>query len=615
MAESGAVIPAEGAEMTAQIAAVEPIAISIPRIARVHITSLAKLAIDFALQPIVEVHTGQVFGYEALMRGYDMLALRSPVDLLDCAANAGSLVELERLLHARAIAKFTSVPDIRSKRIFVNLDGRVLGSAIELVTEAAAALHRQGIAPSAITVELSERHNNLSVEGFGDIVAGLRGLGVQLAVDDFGLGFSELKMLCDYGLDYLKIDGHFIRGIASNPRKRLFVSTICNLAHVLGMRVVAEGVETESDYVGARDAGCDLIQGYFVAKPTTEVSDLLECYSHVMRARSRLRRLRKTDEFLVRSEMTVLPAISDGMTLENTFELFRRSPQQSFFPVVDAGGAPRGIVHERDLKGYIYLPYGRDLLQNKSRPRSITSFITPCATVDVNTDAAQILDIFTNARGSDGVIVTENLKYCGVLSATDLLKVINEKRIQQAQDQNPLTELPGNLSISDHVMVAALDGDAPRFFCYLDFDNFKPFNDRYGFQHGDRAISLFAVLLRRHLGSGGFLGHIGGDDFFAGLAGAEAAAVRAQIEGLLEDFRRDVAKLYSAQDQAAGSIAGLDREGQPRHFPLMRCSVAVLELPAGAVTGDLNRIDAVIAKAKSAAKRAPAGIAWRVLEG
>jgi EAL domain-containing protein (putative c-di-GMP-specific phosphodiesterase class I)/GGDEF domain-containing protein len=600
--------------MTAQIAAVEPIAISIPRIARVHITSLAKLAIDFALQPIVEVHTGQVFGYEALMRGYDMLALRSPVDLLDCAANAGSLVELERLLHSRAIAKFTSLPDIRTKRIFINLDGRALGSAVDLASEAAAALQREGLSPSAITVELSERHDYLSVEDFGDIVGGLRGIGVQLAVDDFGLGFSELKMLCDYGLDYLKIDGHFIRGMTSNPRKRLFVTTICNLAHVLGMRVVAEGVETEADYIGARDAGCDLIQGYFIAKPTTQIDELLPSYSHIMTARSRYRRQRKTDEFLVRGEMTVLPTIKDGMQLEDVFDLFRRSPQQSFFPFVDAGGAPRGIVHERDLKSFIYLPYGRDLLQNKSHPRNITSFITACATVDVNTGAAQILEIFSNARSGDGVIVTENLKYCGVLSAADLLKVINEKRVQQAQDQNPLTELPGNLSISDHVLVAALDGDQARFFCYLDFDNFKPFNDRYGFQHGDRAISLFAVLMRRHLGGGGaFLGHIGGDDFFAGLAGEEPEAVRMRLARLIEDFRRDAEKLYSAQDQALRSIEGLDREGQPRHFPLMRCSVAVLELPAGAVTGDLNRIDAVIAKAKSAAKRAADGIAWRVL--
>jgi EAL domain-containing protein (putative c-di-GMP-specific phosphodiesterase class I) len=105
-----------------------------------------------------------------------------------------------------------------------------------------------------------------------------------MAIDDFGIGSSELKMLCDHSVDYVKIDGHFVRGISENRRKRLVVTAIANLAHVLGIRVVAEGVETELDLLGCREAGCDLVQGYFVARPTTDIAAFPEAYVNISTA-------------------------------------------------------------------------------------------------------------------------------------------------------------------------------------------------------------------------------------------------------------------------------------------------------------------------------------------
>jgi diguanylate cyclase (GGDEF)-like protein len=579
---------------------------------RQHTVALAKLTIEYALQPIVEISTGHVYGYEALMRGFDRLQFDTPIAMLDAAARDDQLVELEKMLLGRAIAKFASVPDIACKKLFLNLDGRTLHASDEMIASAARQLRAHRIPPSAICIELSERHNHASTPDFARMVRRLQRAGVRLAIDDFGVGYSELKLLCDYGLDYVKIDGHFIRGISDSHRKRLFVTTITNLAHLLGIRVVAEGVEDEADYVGCREAGCDLVQGYFVARPTCEPAELLPVYSHVAKTRARHRGTRRTDALLVRSEMVELPTLQEETNIEVVFEAFRKSPKQSFFPVVGRNGVPRGIIHERDLKQFIYLPFGRDLLHNKAFERGLTSFITPCPIVDIDTHAAGILEVFANAQGADGVIVTENLHYVGVLSAAALLKVINEKQLQQAQDQNPLTELPGNLSISDHVALTSLDGDQHRHFCYFDFDNFKPFNDRYGFQRGDRAITLFAALMRRHLtGSSFFLGHIGGDDFFAGCTGQANGKLRLRIEQLSHAFSTEVRKLYSEEDQRTGKIVGNDRDGKPREFELMRCSVAVLELGHGTLTNDLDKIDVTIAQAKSEAKHSPSGISWR----
>jgi PleD family two-component response regulator len=107
--------------------------------------------------------------------------------------------------------------------------------------------------------------------------------------------------------------------------------------------------------------------------------------------------------------------------------------------------------------------------------------VTDAPIADINTPAEQMLKIFADMDGSDCVILTENLRYAGVFSTSSLLKIINEKQLKTARDQNPLTSLPGNRSIRDYVQDAIRDGSGTRFFCYCDFDNFKPFNDRYGF--------------------------------------------------------------------------------------------------------------------------------------
>ncbi len=583
----------------------------VTRVASDQIVTLAKLVVEHALQPIVEIDTGRVYGHEALMRGHDRLGLETPYDLLDLAHRAGEIVALERMLHARAMARFTLV-ETQGEKLFLNLDGRALDAGLGVVDDLIEALRRSGIAPSSVVVELSERHDHLSSPVFPDVVRLLKQHGVRIAVDDFGIGFSELRLLCDYGLDYIKIDGSFVHGMAENPRKRLFVTTITDLAHVLGVRVVAEGVEVAADYLAAREAGCDLVQGWFVARPTTDMKAVLHSYAHVVGAQASKRGDRRNDGLRVRADMKRLPTIADTGSLEDVFEIFRNHPEESFFPVVDAAGCPRGIIHERELKKYIYNPYGRDLLRNKVHGRGFSSFVTPCPMADVDTDAGRMLQIFSHSRGSDGVIVTENLRYLGVLTTGALLEIISEKQIQKAQDQNPLTELPGNLSIADFVATAALDGDATRLFCYFDFDAFKPFNDRYGFRQGDKAITLFASLLRRHFGTAAaFIGHVGGDDFFAGFVGSEAERIVPGIARLLADFRREITELYAPEDRARGTIEGTDRDGRDRQYPLMRCSASVLELPVGTVTAELDRIGGTIATIKSQAKRDADGLVLR----
>ena len=111
-----------------------------------------------------------------------------------------------------------------------------------------------------------------------------------------------------------------------------------------------------------------------------------------------------------------------------------------------------------------------------------------------------------------------------------MLKILNEKKLALARDQNPLSNLPGNNSIFDYVFQALRDINNVYALIYFDFDNFKAYNDTCGFRQGDRVILLFSELLKsRSLSRDRFIGHVGGDDFFMAIKGTPLAKVVEEI--------------------------------------------------------------------------------------
>jgi len=575
------------------------------------LVTLSKLVLESAFQPIVEVATGTVFGYETLMRGFDRIGFSSPLELLDQAADAGQLLALEQMLTGRALAKFATLPDFASTTLFLNLDVRLIKDGDYIIERLVQHLRKTSIPPSSVCFELSERFDNTSVPEFSALISKLRKAGFKLAIDDFGVGHGEMKLLCDYQVDYLKIDRHFIDGIDESPRKRHLVKNIVHMAHVLGIRVIAEGIETEAELLACREYGVDLLQGYLIARPTTFPNELQPAFPHLAEVGRVRRSSQSLDEILIRKQIENLPAVYEHESIDTVFELFRRNPRQAFFPVLNANGEPRGVINEYHLKEFIYQPFGRDLLKNKVYERTISHFVDMAPIIGLDADAEQLMSLFASMDNSACIILTENMRYAGVVSAASLIKVISEKQLKIAQDQNPLTGLPGNRAISDFMQEAGRDDDDNRFFCYCDFDHFKPFNDHYGFHVGDHAISLFAALLRRYFFSDDhFLGHVGGDDFFIGVHGWRRDELSEILERLLSDFHDDVIGFYSQEEQEAGRIKGHDRHGIERDFPLLRCSIGILELPQGLLLDDVARVASSIAVVKAQAKEAHSGLVF-----
>lgn len=562
--------------------------------------------LDIAFQPVVNIHTGACYGYEALLRNTEEAGFEGIADFFDRCHALGILADVEMVLREKAVAKFITLEHHRQVKLFLNLDNRSLGIDDALARRTGEMLNSYGLDESTVVFEISERHPLGAPERATSTLAPCKQANFRIAIDDFGTSFSGLQMLYFAEPDFLKIDRFFVSDIANDSKKKLFLGQIVNIAHMLGVVVLAEGVETEREYFTCKDIGCDLIQGFMVQRPTRDVGLLLPRYPEVESLARRERRALVSDQKLIGDQATFVPPIPLDASMETVFERFRADKSLTFFPVVDESGEPVGIVREKELKDYTYSLYGKALISNKAYGRKLKDFVVRCPMADINTKAENILQAYSAVENSEGIIIVDGMKYVGFLSAHSLLRVINEKNLAAARDQNPLTKLPGNNVIHEYVSETLGAVECAAVLAYFDFDNFKPFNDKYGFRLGDRAILLFAESLARALPRDTcFAGHVGGDDFFAGFRAVEFEDAMEMCREIVEGFRRDVESFYDDDTRRAGHILGNDRLGNPVRFPLMTVSAAVVQLPAGRPVHSVDEVSELIAHLKKEAKNNP----------
>ncbi|MFH0996469.1 MAG: bifunctional diguanylate cyclase/phosphodiesterase [Pseudomonadota bacterium] len=538
--------------------------------------------IDYAFQPIVNIHSGVCYGYEALLRNHVAAGFSSIAELFDAAHKDQVLHGVDLFLREKAITKFTKLEWKHQVKLFFNLDNRVLNSTDYKPGNTLNQLKFANMSQDAFCFEISERHELPQNKVVADVLNNYRAQGFKIAVDDCGAGFAGLKLLYYIRPDFIKIDRFFIQDITTDLNKRIFVSSLVNLAHILGSIVIAEGVETKQEYYSCRNIGCDLIQGYLVQRPTTDINQLKIRYDHIHAlSEDEQRKDKSGDKNLIDTQMEYIDPVISCENVFNVFEKFKSQQQHSFFPVINNNQEPLGIISDKSFKNYSFSRFGSQLLQNPSIGKDLNRFITKFPIADIHTPVEKILEIYTQNEHIEGIIIVENLKYKGFLNARSLLKVLNEKNLSIARDQNPLTKLPGNTLIHKYVSEAMLETDIPYYLVYFDFDNFKPYNDTYGFRQGDRVILLFSELLKsRAINLYGFAGHIGGDDFFMGVKGLDLNKVYAKVQKLVKRFKNDVTSFYDSEAIEKGCILAKDRDGKKVCFPLMTVSAVILELPA-----------------------------------
>jgi len=569
-------------------------------------------ALEYAFQPIVNIHTGAAIGHEALLRNYRQAGFETIQEVFDKAYLEKALFKVDLALREKAIAKYAQLGFGNKAKLFFNLDNRVLGMPDYVPGYTTYILKKYHLNPGNVCFEISERHDVFDIVDPENILNQYRKQYYKIAIDDFGAGYCGLQLLYRSEPDYLKIDRYFIQDIAKDVKKKLFVSNIVNIAHILGIAVIGEGIETEMEFLTCKKVGCDLVQGYLVQRPTTDMGEVKLYYAVVDEINGHDKRSPRNDETLIYSQMESLQPLHEDSIIPDVFESFRTNKGGNFFPVIDSNHEPVGIIRENDFKSYIYSPFGKEVLANKSIGKRLKDFTVKCPVAEINKQAEKILEIFSQDEDSEGIIITENGRYLGFLSAKSLLRILNDKNLTLARDQNPLTKLPGNNLINQYLSTIVSNDAGYYHAVYLDFDNFKPFNDRYGFRTGDRAIIMFTEILKKHLPAHeAFIGHIGGDDFFVGFEHEDnnERPVFETVSGLIKTFSQDVASLYDREDRERGYIISRDREGVEKTFPLLTVSAAVLKIPPQQRTFSVDTIGSHIAYLKKTAKTSPGHVA------
>jgi len=226
-------------------------------------------------QPIVSLKSGKIIGFEALSRWRTSRGLVSPSEFIPIADETGLIIPINRALLREACQQlrewqfqFTSQPPLIMS---VNLAPKQFGLP-ELVAEIAAILHDSGISPRTVNFEVMETLAMEEGERGLSIMAELKALGLSLSIDDFGTGYSSLSRLPRFPIDALKIDRSFISNMGRDGENREIVRLIVLLAHSIGLKVIAEGIEKENQIDELKRLGCEMAQGYLYSPPVSAQS-------------------------------------------------------------------------------------------------------------------------------------------------------------------------------------------------------------------------------------------------------------------------------------------------------------------------------------------------------
>jgi diguanylate cyclase (GGDEF)-like protein len=220
------------------------------------------------LQPQVDVKTGKIHGLEALIRWFDGQRYIPPDEFIPLAEKNGLIVRIGD----DVIQKVFSLMEDCQRRQMLDIKFSINVSAVEMfdssfVERMAMYLETYDVDPTNVTLELTETAILANIEEAQAIMTQLRNMKLSLSIDDFGSGFTSLSYLSYLPIDEVKLDKGFIDHIVDNGRDRIMLGHFTELCHDLGLKVVAEGIETEEQLQCIEHIGCDLYQGYYFSKP------------------------------------------------------------------------------------------------------------------------------------------------------------------------------------------------------------------------------------------------------------------------------------------------------------------------------------------------------------
>jgi EAL domain-containing protein (putative c-di-GMP-specific phosphodiesterase class I)/GGDEF domain-containing protein len=549
-------------------------------------------------QPIFSFREGRMLGFEALVRGPEGSLIESPVDLFSAAHAAGLALELNIVCVQEILRAF-------SRR---NLDGNLfLNMSPQLIMQrgfdqerAGRFMQNLGVEPSRVVIELTEDYPTVDFRFVHESLMLYRAMGFRVAIDDLGEGFASLRLWSELKPEFVKADKHFVAGISHDPVKLQFLRAIQHIAETCGSLVIAEGIENAEDFRVAKDIGIACGQGYFIGRPSERPNTRLPGEAELAFADARVpvvpaARLRAGTEPTAHDFVHAVDAATPQMSIAAVLKRFAQVPTLNAIPVIGPAGL-EGVVSRTQLELVAASPEAARLL---SRACIEVADLAPIR-VEADLDLAALTALLVESQArhlAEGFVILSKGRYLGMGNSRDVMRALQNSRVLAARYTNPLTLLPGQVPINEH-LERLLAAQVPFTAWFVEVDQMRGLNDGAGFEKGDALIHDAARLIEAACQPGvDFAGHVAGSRFVV-LMQSEDWNPRA--ERLLAQFPSVVEAHVPPGAAELGYFTARSRDGRDKVRPLPRLAIGILPVLPGVFE---TRHEVVIA-AKHAAQHA-----------
>jgi EAL domain-containing protein (putative c-di-GMP-specific phosphodiesterase class I)/GGDEF domain-containing protein len=556
-----------------------------------------ELAIVF--QPIFGFREGRIMGYEALVRGPVDSLVCAPQDLFGAAQQAGLALELNVICIQEVLRAFARRRLDGS--LFLNVSPQLIIQRGFEQERAARFMRQLGLEARNVVIELTEDYPTVDFRFVQESLMLYRSMGFRIAIDDLGEGFASLRLWSELRPEFVKADKHFVRGISIDPVKLQFLRAIQHIAESSGSQVIAEGIEGPEDFRVAKDIGIACGQGWFIGRPAEAPNSRLTAEADAAYMDKRVPvvtpvRLRAGSEPTAADFVRSVAPIGATASIAMALDRFVASPGVNAIPVTGDDGELKGVVSRTQVELLAASPECERLLARSCGEVMDEAPIRAEASLELGGLTALLVE--SDARRlADGFVIVSGGRYLGMGTGGDVMRALQSSRVLAARYTNPLTELPGQVPINEHL--ERLLASRSRFTAwFVEVDQMRGLNDGAGFEKGDALIHATARLLESVCRPGlDFAGHISGSRF-ALLVQSEDWIDRAQRA--IELFPDVVAAHLPRPVAERGYFVMRTREGRDHVRPLPKLGIGVLPV----LPGVFETRHEVMAAAKHAARRA-----------
>lgn len=530
-------------------------------------------------QPIVNLRTSEIIGYEALSRGPEQTQFYSPLALIEKAHELNRIWDLEMLFRKKALERLHRLE--KDKFLFINVDPDVIKTPEFKSGLTKEYLEQVGGEETSIVFEITERTAISDYTAFQMILENYRRQGYMVAIDDVGAGYSGLKTINELRPNFIKIDMDLIRNIDKDAFKQALIKAFVDTSLTTNIKIIAEGIETKEEMKTLILLGVHAGQGYYLKKPARSFEALdedtiirIHDYNKIAKNLNAFsKEYHYISNLITNSNYQVYESMAPAITVKSYLD---KTNLKSV--CICENNCPVGLVMKHNLDACLSGKYGFALYSNKPISRIMNT--TPLI-VDLYTPISVVAKTAMGRSDDqlfDDVIVTKGSKYFGTVSMKKIFEYTLMFEKNNAKENNPLTGLPGNPVIT-RVLTDLVSYKNASCILYVDINEFKIYNDVYGFEKGDYMIKYIADMMgdvvKRDFPFSSFVGHIGGDDFIVVIDG-ELEKCKILAQNIIEHFEAQKSNFFTKAHIECGEIQSEDRFGIVRNLKLTSLSIAGL---------------------------------------